>query len=531
MPTHTSKDSKGCFAKWGGQGKKYYFTCGDAAARARAVKKANAQGQAAHAHGYTGNKGGHHMPFEYVTTNLQKPLVRQDSMEGKDWIVVPTQMITEGVHNGSDGPIFYPAEELAKIPAVWNHKPVVVYHPEVNGVSVSACEPDQLTTRKVGVLMKTHWDSATKKLGTETWLDPVRMNTVDCRIAEAITKNEMMEVSTGLFMDLERTPGEWNGEKYIGIARNMQPDHLALLPDLKGACSIEDGAGFLRLNEQRRKFVINVMSHDDVRRGLNTILWAKIENAYIEVTYDNHFIYEVEGQLYLQNYIKNDNGVQFDGLPKLVERQVKYVEVISLSENKNKSKLKGNEMDKKKIVDALIDNEKTSWTEEHREKLMAMDDDVLTNMLAPIVALTEELSKATDNKDDKKKEETVTNDKKTEVTTNEQPKPKTMEQYIADAPLEIQDSLRMSVNVMNAEKTRLVETIMANERNTFTKEHLETLKLDMLQAMARLAEIPTDNGPQRIIPLYTGQLDVATNMGKLPEPLKLPTMNFDKKTG
>ncbi len=50
MPTHTGKDSKGCYAQWGNQ-KKYYYKCGNAAARARAKAKANAQGQAAHASG------------------------------------------------------------------------------------------------------------------------------------------------------------------------------------------------------------------------------------------------------------------------------------------------------------------------------------------------------------------------------------------------------------------------------------------------------------------------------------------------
>lgn len=53
MPTRCSKDSKGCFCRWGSQ-KKYYYKCGDAAARERARKKANKQGQAAHAGGYRG---------------------------------------------------------------------------------------------------------------------------------------------------------------------------------------------------------------------------------------------------------------------------------------------------------------------------------------------------------------------------------------------------------------------------------------------------------------------------------------------
>jgi hypothetical protein len=53
MPVHIGKDSRGCFCQWGRQ-KKYYYKCGDPAARERARKKAEAQGKAAYAHGYRG---------------------------------------------------------------------------------------------------------------------------------------------------------------------------------------------------------------------------------------------------------------------------------------------------------------------------------------------------------------------------------------------------------------------------------------------------------------------------------------------
>ena len=42
----TGKDSKNCFARWGKTGKKYYYRCGDAAARKRAQAKAAKQGRA-----------------------------------------------------------------------------------------------------------------------------------------------------------------------------------------------------------------------------------------------------------------------------------------------------------------------------------------------------------------------------------------------------------------------------------------------------------------------------------------------------
>jgi len=51
------KDSKGTYCIWGGHGAHYYYTPGDKASMERARKKAEAQGAAAHAHGYKGSEG------------------------------------------------------------------------------------------------------------------------------------------------------------------------------------------------------------------------------------------------------------------------------------------------------------------------------------------------------------------------------------------------------------------------------------------------------------------------------------------
>jgi len=55
MPTTCGhRDSKGSYCRWGGHGKKYYYSPGDEASKERARKQADKQGAAAYAHGYTG---------------------------------------------------------------------------------------------------------------------------------------------------------------------------------------------------------------------------------------------------------------------------------------------------------------------------------------------------------------------------------------------------------------------------------------------------------------------------------------------
>lgn len=46
MPVRFGKDSEGCYAKWGEEGAKYHYKCGDESARERAVSKAKEQGRA-----------------------------------------------------------------------------------------------------------------------------------------------------------------------------------------------------------------------------------------------------------------------------------------------------------------------------------------------------------------------------------------------------------------------------------------------------------------------------------------------------
>lgn len=525
MPIHEGHDSKGHYVQWGGKGAKYYYKKGDKKAKAAAYKKAGKQAAAAKHSGYVGNKRSEAMlTFNYVTTNL-KTTVRQDTMEGRDWIVAPAQMITEGVHNGSDGPIFYPAEELAKLPSVWNHKPVVVYHPTVNGQSVSACDPDQITARKVGVLMNTVWNAETRKLGTETWLDPARVQTIDYRVAEAIDNNEMMEVSTGLYMELEKTKGVWNGEEYEAIAHNLQPDHLALLPDVKGACSIADGAGFLRTNEESRKIMINELSHGSIRALLSSAVHEAKDNAWIEEIYDTYFIYEQEGKIYKQTYSKNASGVSLNGLPKLVEKIVTYKEIMTLAANSNVNK-KGNSMDKSKIVDSLIANKRTSWTEDDRESLMNLEE----KMLGQLSESFKEQKQEPAVNEKKEEQQEVPNNTPTGNTPAE-PRKLTAKEYVNQAPPEIKEFLETSMATLDAEKTHLIETIMANERNTFTQEHLNSFHVNQLRAIAKIAvaEKPKTNAEDGLYPLYLGNGSNPVDNKELPEPLPLPVMNFDEK--
>jgi len=167
---------------------------------------------------------------------------------GEQYLVCPVVMLVEGVHNGSNGSLFYPAAELAKKPSAWNGVPVTVYHPTINGVAVSASHPD-VAPQKVGEIRNAKWDG--KKLRAEAWIDTERLEEAAPELVDLIDGDAgVIEVSTGLFTDNEFQAGWFGGKNFELVARNHKPDHLAILPKGHGACSVSDGCGLFQTNEE-----------------------------------------------------------------------------------------------------------------------------------------------------------------------------------------------------------------------------------------------------------------------------------------
>jgi hypothetical protein len=208
--------------------------------------------------------------LETLTANLAgKP--RQEEWNGRQYLVVPLTMLVPGVLQGSKGPLLYPAEEVKKSPDDWNHIPIVVYHPMKDGKPVSARSPSILSKYGVGFVFHSRTDSKGVLKG-EGWLDVEATRRVDKSVLDSVQLGKPIELSTGLFVDDEPAPegaifNDHRGQrKYVGIARNYKPDHLAILPSGKGACSLADGCGVL-INEaamEAYQVIINELEAESV---------------------------------------------------------------------------------------------------------------------------------------------------------------------------------------------------------------------------------------------------------------------------
>lgn len=186
--------------------------------------------------------------FNKVQTQGKARIVQEG---GRTWLVAPCSSINPGVLNGSNGAGYYPPDETSKAAPLWNGIPITLYHPTDHvGNHVSARYPGILQKSGLGEVRKSVFNG---KLRHELWLDKDRTFQLHKGVHDAVENGDPVEVSTGLKLYHDMRPGvSPQGVAYDWVARNHQPDHLAILPDQVGACSIHDGCG-LNVNQSKEK--------------------------------------------------------------------------------------------------------------------------------------------------------------------------------------------------------------------------------------------------------------------------------------
>lgn len=499
--------------------------------------------------------------------------IRREVFEGKDYLVAPVIAMTEGVRNGSMGPVLYLAEEYGKFPESWNGVPLPVFHPEdINGNYVSCNTPEIIENQSVGRLFNVVLEN--NKLKGEIWIDIEKAKQVDPEVLVILESGQRLEISTSHWSDDEKFSGDFGGKHYKAIARNVRPDHLALLPGGKGACNWEHGCGAPRANMEggekmpdetslsekvKAKFKylakelglsVQEVSHDKVRGELQKTLDAldtteKVDAPvihYVRDVYDKYFVYEQQSQeglkLYKQDYKKQKNdNIKLEGKPQEVKEDTSYKAVKS---NQNQGGDKN--MDKiKELVNGLIANTSTKYTEDDREFLQGLSECQLSRMAPVVNEVTKPCEEAVKllianegSPFEEKDKELLSNMseeqfralavkypvKKEEPSANADEKPKTFEELLEHASPETQEMVSNGVKLHKEQKEVIIKELSVNKRNRFTPEQLKAKSLDELKNLAELAVVEVDfsgNGGG-----LTGNVDHG-------EVLKMPVMDFKEK--
>ncbi len=463
--------------------------------------------------------------------------IRTAILYDQEHTIIPCVALVEGVlwPGNAPGPELALAEEFGRFPEGWNGRPVVYDHPKVDGKPVSASSPDVLEDNSFGQIFNT--TLVDNKLKLEIWINNARVEALSEEAQEVIAdlqnENNIVEVSTGLFTMSEPSSGTFDGEDYESIWRNIVPDHLAVLPPgVKGACSVADGCGAPRTNnmqpvmracqlspapvtnacdcdDQEKGIFKRLMeaagglfsftsssehlSDSDLRAALNVGLATAMPDSYtwILAVYQGGddsgtFVYEsgFDGALFQRTFSIDGESIAIGEEATPVRPETKFVPVTVTANDTPDSNPQENTMNEK-LVNDLIANAASHFTEDDREWLNTLEEGQLTKMIpieAEPVQTAEEIAAAATAA------ELVAN------ATPDEDQPVTTAEYIDAAPEEIRQILNSHLSMHKLRKDNLITALMGNDRNTFTQESLQAKDISELESLAALAPDITYEG-------------------------------------
>ncbi len=478
----------------------------------------------------------------FLTAEADTTNIREETFMDEEHIVVPVIALIEGVieaSNATGGPELALASEFAKAPDGWDGRPIVMNHPQINGQMVSANKPKVLENWSFGMMFNTRLEDG--KLKSEAWLNKSRVSELGGEVKDTVDRilaGNTVEVSTGLFTEVERAKGRFNGENYNGVWRSVVPDHLAFLSQgTAGACSVEDGCGVPRLNrallkqttpftvseggcgcnvggfcqceetkmptrelyEKACKILSNAIPDTVIDRDARRSLSDAVQREFGAFTFliahtQNEAIFEdMEGGLFSVKFDMDKDGVVvFSGKPKQVNLMTRIVPVKTSTPRDNASgDEEGNEP------------EEVSSSEEQTEENVSMADKTENGATEDANASTEDQTEETSGVEAQTETEAQTSSEaseNTEVTETEEvteTAPLTAQEYISNAPPEIQEVLAAGLSAHNSRKASLITNIKASKRCDFDDDELSAMSVTSLEKMAKLSKVPvyTGNAP------------------------------------
>jgi len=444
-------------------------------------------------------------------TNALTGSIKRVTRNNREVIIAPVTMLVPGVLSGSEGALYYPPEVSFQDYDGWNGMPVIANHSFLNGVPVSARKPEIESTQRIGTVYNA---GIADKLTAEAHFDVEDTRRVDRRILAALERGEKIECSTGLFVDASPAPegSVYNAVPYSKIVRRIKPDHLAVLIDGKGACSVSDGCGVNNDADERRTLwqrlgsllgfnpaaevpIVNALSFDQIREQLQKQLSSRYTqdkpSCWIRDVFDDHLIYWQGDDLYRLSYAKTDTEVMLGAEdPVEVVRDVNYVVKPEVESTERETM----SMNREATISWLTTN-CSCWKDEgDKEVLNKLSDEKLTKLKD---AAEKSKALAVNQVATPAPAPTPVAPAATVLTTAE---------WLATAPPEVRTAVQNSMRIAEDHKQILIARITANVESEEEKKghytRLATKSVEDLEYLASL--IPTVNH-QSNYPHYAGQ--------------------------
>lgn len=310
---------------------------------------------------------------KYFLTNKSKATkIKSIVHNGQDYFIVPAVLAKVGVMNN----VLYTKELLSNTQDAWNGVKVTLRHPQFDGHDATINTPETADAFAIGELYNVTFDD--DKLKGDIYLNK---SVVEAKgavdLIERLKNNEYIDVSTGLVnVTIKNEDGEFDGKKYKAIINTFKADHLAILPDEKGACSVADGCGTLFNSE---------LSFNQIMDKI----YEKIGNSdgWLVDIFEDYFIWNESGETSKIKYTL-DGELLTIGSTIPVKREILYVEMQNNKDDKHcecKKILTNTEKDvdwvmKKQTIEFLVNAELSGITDDEKKSIDSLSAETLASL-------------------------------------------------------------------------------------------------------------------------------------------------------
>jgi len=178
---------------------------------------------------------------------INSSTVRNEELDGTEYAVAPVTLLKPMYlnvpGNWSVNEAYLPASEAKESIPSWNGTPLTLNHPTQNGAGTTANSPEMHQKTVLGRVFNAEWDAG--EVTAEAWFDIQKirdMGGMAENALERVLNGDSVEVSTG-YRASKLPSGEYDGETHNAVQGNLKPDHLAVLPNQQGKCSVASGCG------------------------------------------------------------------------------------------------------------------------------------------------------------------------------------------------------------------------------------------------------------------------------------------------
>ena len=242
----------------------------------------------------------------FCSQEVNKKHVRRENRRGVEHVIISSFTLPPDiVMNGG----LYPSDEVERSYQSLNRTPVTIEHPELDGMYVSANDPEIDFEYRFGAFNEnaTQLDDGRIQVDKVINVQKAMMSEKGKRLLDRINELETskspraIHTSVGVYVDaeeLDKPKTNSDGQEYGWIARNMIFDHDAILLDSVGAATPEQGTG-IGINSEQVKvehFIMSNQNDDDSKEPVNNQtdeddamreeIIAKLKELEIEVNAD-----------------------------------------------------------------------------------------------------------------------------------------------------------------------------------------------------------------------------------------------------